>query len=145
MSSKTKISDPVRFAETIFGCKLWSMQQDILHSIENHRRVAVKSGHASGKTFCAAIAALWFAARYPDSRVLVIAPGWLQVRSVLWSEIHALLQRARYKLPTTAVTQTELHFSPRNMIIGISTNDAARLQGHHAEHLLIICDEAPGI
>lgn len=87
-SSKLQIADPVRFAETIFGVKLWSAQKDLLHAIVDNRRVACKSCHASGKTYAAALAALWFCARYADARVVVIAPGWRLVRSVFWSEVH---------------------------------------------------------
>lgn len=61
------------------------------------------------------------------------------------AEIHSLLSRARVRLQTTVLNQTEIRLGPRNLIIGISTNDAARLQGHHAENILILADEAPGI
>jgi hypothetical protein len=138
-------SDPIRFAESVFGVSLWERQQTILRAVERDRRVAVKAAHSTGKTFAAACAALWFAARHRNARVIILAPGWLTVRAVIWSEIHSLLARARLKLPTTVENQTEIRFGPDNLIIGLSTNDANRLQGHHSEHLLIICDETPGI
>ncbi len=56
-----------------------------------------------------------------------------------------MLQRARYRLPATTLNQTEIRLGPRNLILGLSTNDAVRLQGHHAEHVLVIIDEATGI
>ena len=135
----------MQFAETVFGVQLWDAQKDLLRAIVQNRRVAIKSAHATGKSFTAAIAALWFACRYHDARVITIAPGWLMTRAVLWSEIHSLLQRARFRLPTVVANQTEIRFGPKNLVLGISTNDAARLQGHHAARLLLIVDEAPGI
>jgi len=144
-NSSPRISDPVRFAETIFGANLWEKQKEILRAVERERRVAVRACHASGKTYAAALASLWFAARHRNSRVITLAPGWLTTRTVLWSEIHSLLARARYRLPTTVLNQTEIRFGPDNLIIGLSTNEPTRLQGHHARDLLIVCDEATGI
>lgn len=145
MPNNPSSKDPVHFAESVFNIRLWDTQKEILRAIERERRLAVKACHASGKTFVAAIAALRFAAKHRNSRVLIIAPGWLTVRSVLWSEIHSLLARARLRMPTTVLNQTEIRLGVDNLVLGVSTNDASRLQGHHAEHLLIICDEAPGI
>jgi hypothetical protein len=143
-TSKLMNADPVRFAEDVFGAGLWRGQREILSAVERERRVVVKACHASGKTFVAAIIAWWFACRFRDNRVITIAPGWLMTRAVLWSEIHGLLERARYRLPTMAINQTEIKFGPRNLILGLSTNDAIRLQGHHAERILIIIDEGSG-
>jgi len=41
--------------------KLWSKQEEVLGSLVEPRRVAVKSGNGLGKGFCAAVALLWFA------------------------------------------------------------------------------------
>lgn len=144
-NAASDFSDPVIFAEKVFGVELWDAQKQILRAIATERRVAVKACHATGKTFAAALAALWFACRFRDARVLILAPGWLTVRAVIWSEIHSLLSRARLRLPTTVQNQTEIRFGPDNLVIGLSSSDPARLQGHHAEHLLIIADEAPGL
>jgi phage terminase large subunit len=138
-------TDPVRFARSVFGAELWSKQAEIAHAIETERRVAVKACHASGKTFDAAAIALWFACRHRNARVITLAPGWLTTRAVIWSEIHSLLQRARFKLPTTVANQTEIRFGPDNLLLGLSANEPTRLQGHHAEHILLIADEATGI
>jgi len=135
----------LQFAGRILGADLFDVQREILLALETDRRVAVKAAHATGKTFAAACAAIAFAALHGDSRVLTIHPGWLGVRTVLWSEIHALLARARLKLPTTNLTQTEIKLGPKNMILGLSAADAGRLQGHHAEHILVIVDEACAI
>src|ERR1700682_1952860 len=93
------LRDPVAFSESVFGVRLWSVPKQILRAIESNRRVAVKAAHSTGKTMTAALLALWYCARYEDARVIIIAPGWLLVRSVLWSEIHGLLAKARYRLP----------------------------------------------
>ena len=138
-------NDPVRFAKGVFDATLWDRQAEIAHAVETERRLAVKACHASGKTFVAAAVALWFACRYRNARVITLAPGWLTTRAVIWSEIHSLLQRARLKLPTTVANQTEIRFGADNLLLGLSANEPTRLQGHHAEHILLIADEATGI
>ena len=145
MSAK-KTSSLVGVAERILGADLWDTQREILNAIETERQVAIAACHASGKSYVAACAAIGFAARYEDARVITIAPGWLGVRTVLWSEIHSLIERAKYKLPTVISNQTEKNrLGTRNLILGLSASDSARLQGHHAENVLIIVDEAAGI
>ena len=81
----------------------------------------------------------------PDARVLIVVPGWLMARSVIFSEIHSLLERAKYRLPVVSSTQTEIRFGAKNFIMGLSTTDAGRLQGHHFENLLVVVDECTAI
>jgi phage terminase large subunit len=138
------LANPIAFSE-VFQLRLWSLQKTILKAAETERRIAVKGAHGSGKTLTAALLALYFCARFDDARVLIVAPGWITVKSVFWTELHSLLARAKFNLPFTVVNQLEVKFGPKNMIIGLSTIDAGRLQGHHAEHLLIIVDEATAL
>ena len=142
---KTTKTSLLGFAKKVLGANLWSTQRDILKAIESERQVAVAACHASGKSYVAACAAIGFAALHEDARVIVISPGWLGVRTVLWAEIHSLIERGKVKLPTIVDNQTELRFGSRNLILGLSAADSARLQGHHAENILIIIDEAAGI
>ena len=51
----------LEFASDTLGVKLWSKQEEVLGSLVEPRRVAVKSGNGLGKGFCAAVALLWFA------------------------------------------------------------------------------------
>lgn len=103
----------------------------------------MKACHASGKTFVAAVAVLWWVTRFPDGIVVTTAPTWTQVERVLWGEIHRAAQRSRIKYP--ALNQTELKLGPGNYAIGLSTNEGVRFQGFHGDHILIILDEAPGV
>ena len=81
------IRDPVRFCRALLRQDVWSMQEAILRALATERRVAVKACHASGKTFIAASAVLWFLSRYPDAIVVTTAPTWTQVERLLWGEI----------------------------------------------------------
>jgi hypothetical protein len=145
MSKPTKQNSLLIFIETVLGVKLTRHQRRIVQAVLQHRRVAVASCHAIGKSFVLAALAIAWAAIHPDARVLIIVPGWLMARSVIFSEIHALLERAKHQLPIVSSTQTEIRFGAKNFIMGLSTADAGRLQGHHSGHLLVIVDEAAAI
>jgi phage terminase large subunit len=135
--------DPVAFTRVALQDDPWSLQEDILHSVANRPRTAVKACHASGKSRAAADATLWYLTRYEDSIVVLTAPTWTQVERILWGEIHGAIRRSRIAYPTP--NQTDLTLGEGNYAIGISTNDSLRFQGFHAAHMLIILDEAPGV
>jgi phage terminase large subunit len=86
------VRDPVRFCHGLLRQDLWPLQESILRSVASRPRVAVKACHASGKTFVAAVAVLWFVTRYQDGIVVTTAPTWTQVEKLLWGEIHRAVQ-----------------------------------------------------
>jgi hypothetical protein len=138
------VRDPVLFAKHFLGLSLWEREAAILQSIRTHRRTAVKAAHAVGKTFTLAVGTLWWLARYRAGIVLTTSPTERQVKTQLWSEIHRLVKSAKVpypKLKTAALKFRDDH----NFAIGFSTNQAENFQGYHGRHVLIICDEAPGI
>src|SRR5260370_33386359 len=115
------VSDPVLFARHILGVELWDREAEILQSIRNHRRTAVKACHGVGKTFTLAEAALWWLARYPEGIVLTTSPTQREVRTHLWSEIHRAVERAR--VPDPRLNTTEFKFrDDNNFAIWFVTN-----------------------
>lgn len=150
---KQSIEDPILFAKAYLGTDCWQTQAEILHSLEKpFARVAVKACHSSSKTFTAALAALWFLARYQEAIVVTTAPTWNQVEKQLWGEIHSALARSRYPFPKA--NQTELNFLsqgyPKRYAQGLATtvtkqDEGVKFQGYHADKLLFILDEAPGV
>ena len=137
------VTEPVLFAQRILGVKLWDKQIEILNSVRNHRRTAIKSCHA-GKTFILGVLALWWLARYRNGLVITTSSTFRQVKSQIWAEIHRLVANA--KVPYPEVNKTELKLrGENNVAFGLSTNKAENFQGCHGRHILIIVDEAPGI
>jgi hypothetical protein len=136
------VRDPVQFCHGLLRQDLWPLQKAILHAVASRPRVAVKACHASGKTFVAAVAVLWFITRYRDGIVVTTAPTWTQVEKLLWGEIHRAAQASRIAFPQ--LNKTELRIGPGNYAIGLSTNEGVRFQGFHGR-ILIIVDEAPGV
>jgi phage terminase large subunit len=136
------VRDPVRFCHGLLRQDLWPLQEAILRAVASRSRVAVKACHASGKTFVAAVAVLWFVTRYRDGIVVTTAPTWTQVEKLLWGEIHRAVQSSRIAFPQLA--KTELRIGPGNYALGLSTNEGVRFQGFHGR-VLIVVDEAPGV
>ena len=142
------LHNPVGFATDTFGASLWSKQREILQALHDHDKVAVRSSHGIGKTYTAAQAILWFLGVHHNSRVITTAPTWTQVEQLLWRAIRGQVARAHdqgkgemFPRPHT----TKLELGPEWFAIGQSTDQPERFQGHHADHLLLVVDEASGV
>ncbi|MBT5773216.1 MAG: hypothetical protein HOH95_02455 [Dehalococcoidia bacterium] len=84
------VDDPVGFVREVLGEELWSKQREIAESVRDHRHVAVRSAHDTGKSFVASrLAAWWLSVHAPgDAFVVTTAPTFAQVRAILWREIN---------------------------------------------------------
>ena len=136
--------DPVWFATRLLGVDPWSKQAEILTALRDHDYVAVRSCNGSGKTFTAAMAALWWLVAHEQAVVITTAPSERQVRQLLWREIRGL-HSARSRFIGGKLTATRLEFSDKRFAFGFSTNTAERFQGFHNENILTIVDEASGV
>jgi len=136
--------DPVYFLEEILGVEPWEKQKQIIESVRDNKNTCVASGHGVGKTFISAATALWFLFTHYRSRVITTAPTNRQVESILWAEIWNLYNNARVPLGGRLL-KTSLNLEEKWFALGLSTDDPDRFQGHHAENLLLVMDEAPGI
>jgi phage terminase large subunit len=140
--------DPVWFIEDeILGDHLWRDQRRIIESVRDNFKTAWRSCHGIGKSFCCARLVLWWLFSFPYSIVLTTAPTWRQVEDILWKEIRSAYNNSKEPLGgDLAPSATRLSISGIEwMALGLSTNDPNRFQGYHAEHLLVIADEACGV
>ena len=140
--------DPVFHAKYVLGINPWSRQREILRSVRDNPRTAVKSCHASGKSFVAGLAAHWFLQTKPNSIVATTAPTFRQVEKVLWGELRGMQKRALNSgIPVEGrlLGGTEIRIDDKWYAFGFSTDDPDRFQGLHAEWILVILDEASGI
>lgn len=141
-------TDPLWTAEHIYGAHLWSKQREIAVSVWQNERTAVRSCHGIGKTHVAALIGNAFLHAFPDSIVVTTAPSWTQVETLLWKEWYRVHQKAESRLEGglgSRMTSTTCEISPTWRAFGISTDKPDRLVGQHAEHLLVIIDEAFGV
>ncbi|ADD02653.1 Terminase-like family protein [Thermoanaerobacter thermohydrosulfuricus WC1] len=137
-------NDPVFFVRCVLKGDPWEKQEEILKAVRDHKRVAVRACHGVGKTKVAAWVALWFLYTHHNSKVITTAPTWHQVENLLWREIHAAHAASRIPLGGK-VLQTQIELGEQWFALGLSTDKPERFQGFHAEHILLIVDEASGV
>lgn len=123
---------------------LWSKQREIIQAMVDYRKVAVKSGHGTGKTFVAGGMALYFAYVW-HCLGLTTAPTFRQVRRALWGEIHWLYNNARTPLGGK-LNQVSLDLGDKWFVEGFATDKPMEnITGIHEENVFVIIDEAGGV
>ena len=144
---KRKIQDPEYFTSHILNKNLWPVQTEILKSVHDNPRTAVRSCHGIGKTFTAAVCILWFLYSHKHSIVLSTAPTWRQVEKLIWKEIRSAYREAAVPLGGSLLPKSpELHLIHDEWYAaGLSTNEPDRFQGFHEAHILVVVDEAAGV
>lgn len=144
--AETQYNDnPTAFCEDVLGFSPWSKQVEIMEAVRDYPRTTVRSCHGVGKTSVAARIVLWFLATHHNSRVITTAPTWAQVEQLLWREIRGAVATATNKTVFPSPQVAKLEMGNKRFAIGLSTNEPERFQGHHAEHLLLVVDEASGV
>jgi hypothetical protein len=141
--------DPLTWAEDCTPDHFWSVQRQIIESVRDHRRTAVPSCHASGKSFTAARVARWWIESHPPGQAFVVtsAPTGRQVRAILWREI----ARTHAHGSIGRLNQTEwwLDLGSHEEMVAFGQKpadvDPSAFQGIHAPYVLIIFDEACGM
>lgn len=137
-------ANPVGWVSAVLGFHPWSKQRDILESVRDNPRTAVRSCHGTGKTAIAARVVLWFLVAFPKSRIVTTAPIFDQVRYLLWPEIHKAVAKARPGMFPNPL-DTRLEISKDWFAVGLTSREPENFAGHHAPHLLFVGDEASGI
>lgn len=139
-------ANPGTFFRDWLGIDPWEKQVAIAESVRDHRRTAVKSCHASGKSYITARVVVWYLHAYPSSVVITTAPTGNQVRNILWREINSAYSRAPKPLLGRCLTM-QVNIAPDWYALGFkaSDTDADRFQGFHSERALVVIDEAAGV
>jgi hypothetical protein len=101
------IADPVLFASHVLGVEVWGKEAEILQSIKNNRRTAVKACHGVGKTFAQAIAVLWWLARRRSLHI-----GWRSTTGVRARPCSIAFRNSRHK---STVWESTLFMSARRI------------------------------
>lgn len=143
-------NDPVKWAEEVLGVQLWSKQKEILQSIVDNKKTAVKSSHSIGKTFVSALAACWWISTRPNCMVQTTAPTYNQVHGLLWEEIRKM--HARNGLPGRVLDKDvwKRDWEGIEIEVGIGKKPAdSNVHGFHGTHrpggVLVLLDEGCGI
>jgi len=126
----------------------------ILDAIAAGQDVGVESATGTGKSFLAACLTLWFLACWLDARVYSYAPKEDQLRLYLWAEIARLFPRFEEHFPLAKLSDLRIRMDGATdrwaahgyaVRIRAGEESATGAQGAHAEHMLLITEETPGI
>ena len=139
-------ADPVGWVAGRLRQTVWSKQAEIMESVRDHRRTAVRSCHGVGKSWVAALIAGWWLDVHPPGEAFVVttAPTFPQVRAILWRYIRRVHKAGDL---IGRVNQTEWHIDGELAAFGRkpADHDESAFQGIHARYVLVIVDEACGV
>jgi phage terminase large subunit len=115
--------------------------------------VGVESGTSTGKTYFLACIVLWFVACWRGARVFTLAPKEDQLRLHAWMEIGKLWPRFKEHFPSAELTDLRIRMDGTDewgawgysVAVKAGEESATNAQGMHAEHMLLIYEETPGI
>ena len=139
---------PVEFVEDIIGAKPDAAQAKILQSVADNQMTSVRSGHGVGKSTVEAWTVIWFMLTRPFPKIPCTAPTQHQLFDILWAEISKWLRHSQGLSSALIWTKEKLYLKDHPeewFAVGRTASTADALQGFHAEHLLYIIDEAPGV
>ena len=144
--------EPVKFFEEVLQITPEEWQKDALNAIKaGERRLSIRSGHGVGKSTFASGAAAWFFLTRFTCKVVVTAPTASQLFDALFAELKSQLKRMPPMLQELFAVMTDrvtLLSAPDEVFISARTSRAEApeaLQGVHAEHVMLIADEASGV
>jgi phage terminase large subunit len=139
---------PEFFVGEYLGDTYEDYQLEIAESVKVNTITSVRSCHDTGKSFSAGRIALNFLMAHTDSIVLTTAPTFRQVEEILWREIRGAHHRAKNRVPIGGrMLKTKLNIDEEWYAIGVSSDDANKIQGFHPKsgYILVIVDEAAGV
>jgi hypothetical protein len=144
--------DPALFVEEMLGAQPDPWQREVMAAVAaQHRGISIRSGHGVGKTSCLSWLALWWVATHYHAKVVVTAPTSAQLHDALLPETKSWLKQSPpgfRDLFNVKSDRIELIADPERNFISAKTSRAEQpdaLQGVHADHVLLICDEASGV
>jgi phage terminase large subunit len=130
---------------------------NVLQGLATWENVAVESATGVGKSFLGAAITLWFLASWRGARVFTFAPKEDQLRLYIWAEMGKMWPAFSRQFPQASMQDLRLYMDPDSAdreawsAVGYAVSVRAgetvstKAAGMHAEHMLLITEETPGI
>lgn len=124
---------------------------EMINSLAENKWVRVRSGVSTNKTFTAACIVLWFLECFTGAYVITTAPKKDQLHSQIWSEISKLYPIFNKGTLLTGELRMDdrpdTKYKAEAFVAGTKATKESeeKAQGFHAEHMLIIIEETPGM
>ncbi len=139
------LADPVGWMGAALGVRLWRRQAQIVESVRDHPRVAVRSSNAIGKSFVAACLTAWYLETRSPGYVVTTSSSWRSVEKVLWPEIRRIVRGAPCSLGGTLL-KTEWQRGDQWGAFGVSADVPENFAGFRTRNgVFVIVDEASAI
>jgi hypothetical protein len=128
-----------------------------LEALAAGNHVVMESGTGTGKTFTLALGQFWFQACFENSLVRSHAPAKHQLEDHMWKEIADIFPRFQRHFPNAERSYLRIRmrresdkWGAKGVVAGVKateneTGSATKAQGAHAEHMLSIIEETPGM
>ena len=137
-----------KFGRDVYGLKLDQSQQDIVWSIQNNSRVAVRSGTARGKDYVGAFVANAFHDLFIPSKVICTAPTGRQAIDIMMGEISTQRRNARFPVGGTILTNKIKHETYENWYLEAFKGEDKNIEawsGFHSDNIMVVMTEASGM
>ena len=149
----------LRWSLNAYGPHQWDGTEDPLalmyDSIAKWQDVGVESGTGTGKSYGVAVLILWFLACWENALAFTFAPTEKQLKLYIWKNIGELWPRFHAQFPAAEITDLTIRmrggldesWAAHGYAVGIRVDEqvATRAAGMHAEHMLLVYEETPGI
>lgn len=154
VTERVSAADTAAWVEHRLGERLWSKQREIGESVRDHRYTAVRSCHASGKSFLASRLAAHWISSHPVGEAFVVttAPTGPQLEAILWRELGRAHRAGELPGRVTGGNVPAWRIDGEMVAYGRKPADYAdpaqamqAFQGIHARYVLVLIDEAAGI
>lgn len=142
------IDHPVEFAIDILKVQPTLEQQAVMNDVAKFPMVSVKSGHGVGKSALESWIIWWYISTRPYPKILCTAPTKHQLHDILWAEVSKWKRNSKSLDKDFEWTSEKIYLKGSQeewFAIARTSNKPDALQGTHAEHVLIIIDEASGV
>ncbi len=144
-------ADPLAFCREVLKMHLAPYQEEVLTKLVTHTRCCFRGPHGVGKSTIAAAAILWFIAVHEECKVITTASAWRQLTEYLWPEVHKWAAKAEWwrvglKLRSDKeLLKLKLEIGSNRFAVAVASNDPAKIEGAHSEHILYVFDESKAI
>lgn len=147
-------NSPLKYVTECIKATPSKQQIEALVLLPKAKRLTIRSGHGAGKDALSAWTALWFMTTRAYAKVACTAPTARQLSDILWSEMSKWLRQST--VADEFVIQKDKIFhkaAPKEWwcraispsVKATKEEQAETLAGLHADHLLILVDEASGV
>jgi hypothetical protein len=142
--------DPKWFVNDYLGRPTFTKQDDIIESVRDNRRTAVKGANSSGKDYQSGNIVNWWEFVHDDGIAIIYGPTMRQVRDIIWREARQAFTHSNYYLPGYMYPKAAKYFiSERRYAEGFSASPdeetGSGIQGFHSPNTLLIVTEAHAV